>query len=93
MAAAIGSRQVEEVERKAGHLLRFITLDKLTRDEMAEKKPNVVGIMASSREKKKEKRAGTAAREKLDRSIELTLQAVGPSRPQPVCSRRSRAGR
>jgi hypothetical protein len=40
VAAAIGNHPVEEAERKAGDLLRYITLDKISKAELAENKPN-----------------------------------------------------
>ena len=40
VATAIGGNSVEETERKAGQLLRYVTLDKISKEELAENKPN-----------------------------------------------------
>jgi len=40
VAAALGNHSVEEAQRKAMELLRFVTLDKVSKEELAESKPN-----------------------------------------------------
>merc|ERR1719337_367659 len=40
VATAIGGNSVEETEEKAGKLLRYVTLDKISKEELAENKPN-----------------------------------------------------
>merc|ERR1719487_2005252 len=40
VATAIGGHSVEETEQKAGKLLRYVTLDKISKEELAENKPN-----------------------------------------------------
>merc|ERR1719171_1553715 len=40
VATAIGGHSVEETQRKAGKLLRYVTLDKISQEELAENKPN-----------------------------------------------------
>merc|ERR1719506_2356403 len=40
VAAAIGNHSVEEAQQKAAKLLRYVTLDKITEEELAENKPN-----------------------------------------------------
>jgi hypothetical protein len=40
IAAAIGNHSVEEVEKKAARHLRYVTLDKISKEELAEKTPN-----------------------------------------------------
>jgi hypothetical protein len=40
VATAIGGHSVEETQKKAGKLLRYVTLDKISQEELAENKPN-----------------------------------------------------
>jgi len=40
IAAAIGNNSVEDAQKKAGKLLRYVTLDKVNKDDLAENKPN-----------------------------------------------------
>merc|ERR1719201_2798256 len=40
VAAAIGDHSVEAVEQKANQHLRYVTLDKISKEELAENKPN-----------------------------------------------------
>jgi hypothetical protein len=40
VATAIGGNSVEETQKKAGKLLRYVTLDKISKEELAENKPN-----------------------------------------------------
>merc|ERR1719171_1027307 len=40
VATAIGGHSVEETQQKAGKLLRYVTLDKISKEELAENKPN-----------------------------------------------------
>merc|ERR1719506_2895103 len=40
VAAAIGSHSVEDAQQKAAKLLRYVTLDKISKEELAENKPN-----------------------------------------------------
>jgi hypothetical protein len=40
VAAAIGNHSVEETQQKAAKLLRYVTLDKISKEELAENKPN-----------------------------------------------------
>jgi hypothetical protein len=40
VAAAIGNNSVEEAQTKAARLLRYVTLDKISKEELAENKPN-----------------------------------------------------
>jgi hypothetical protein len=40
VAAAIGNNSVEEVQQKASKLLRYVTLDKIRKEELAESEPN-----------------------------------------------------
>merc|ERR1719443_2653989 len=40
VATAIGGNSVAETQEKAGKLLRYVTLDKISKEELAENKPN-----------------------------------------------------
>ena len=40
IAAALGNNSVEDAQKKAGQLLRYVTLDKVNREDLAENKPN-----------------------------------------------------
>jgi hypothetical protein len=40
VAVAIGNNSVEEVQQKASRFLRYVTLDKISKEELAENKPN-----------------------------------------------------
>jgi hypothetical protein len=40
VAAAIGNHSPEEAQQKSAKLLRYVTLDKITKEELAENKPN-----------------------------------------------------